>query len=607
MATEEKSINPDDPDTHLANKLEKSKLTDQSSAEQHNSTIEQKEVDALKDAMKVQYFLIKKNLPYASLYNPVMMLCMDLGATNLQYLAQTKKATYRSPATAKEFLECQAEVVEKRIKNGIRNSGSYGVMIDEYTDVSRRKHLAIVCRYVDCNGSSKLAFLHDSSLENGKGETIYKAMKKYLESAEIPLENMTSFVSDGAPAMVGKNTGVVAFLRAKNESVLTMHCMNHRLQLAVSKAFSSSKVISKVDDLLNDLFFYYHSSTVHSASLRAIQQMLKENDELESQNILTVKRAVHSRWLSHEAAVQSVRKLYEPIILELDALEGHQQKEYRGIRGTITASNLLKMMKTYENLYFIHLLCDVCASLASLTKFLESEEVDLLTIEPKVLETISKLTDMKINDAKFTSRAESVAVHLEINVSDDSKLAINAARDQFIDQLITNITERMKNADLISHLSALNLAKVDQNCFTLHGNEEISSLAAHFQLEKSSTSEEWSQFKDFFKQHSTKHPKYLLETLAREKAEGRPWYPNIYKLLTIAETLVISTSAVERVFSKVQLTVTPHRNRLDVETVNKLLTVSLNTRSVDDLGLGEVVEHYLKKKNRRISTDKSKK
>lgn len=602
MTTEEKRINTDDSATHVANELEQIKLTDPSSAEQHKSTIEQKE--ALKDAMKVQYFLVKHNLPYASLYDPTMKLCMDLGATNLQYLAQSNKATYRSPATAKEFLECQAEVVEKRIKNGIRSSGSYGVMIDEYTDVNRRKHLAIVCRYIDCNGSSKLAFLHDCSLKNGKGETIYEAMKTYLESAEIPLENMTSFVSDGAPAMVGRNTGVVAFLKANNNSVLTMHCMNHRLQLAVSDAFKSSKIISKMDDLLNDLYLYYHNSTVHSVSLRNIQQMLKENDELESQNILTVKRAVHSRWLSHEAAVQSVRKLYKPIIMDLKAVED-KDKEYIGSKGRITAGSLLTKMKTYGNLYFIHLLCHVCESLAFLTKFLEKEEVDLLSIKPKVSRTILTLREMKTEDAKFTSSAESVANELNIIVSNDDKIAIIDAGNKFIDQLITNIEERMKNDDLISHLSALNLAEVDQDCLTLHGNEEISSLAEHFQMDKTSTSEQWDKFKEFFK-HSTKDTKYLLETLAKEKAEGRECYPNIYKLLTIAETLVISTSAVERVFSQVQLKVTPHRNRLDVETVNKLLTVGLNTRSVNDLGLDECVDHYLKKKNRRISTNKSK-
>lgn len=78
-------------------------------------------------------------------------------------------------------------------------------------------------------------------------------------------------------------------------------------------------------------------------------------------------------------------------------------------------------------------------------------------------------------------------------------------------------------------------------------------------------------------------------------------FPNIYQLLVIAESFIVSTSAVERVFSQVQLTVTTHRNRLAVQTVSKLLTVSLNTKSVEDLNLDEVVKLYIGKKNRRIA------
>lgn len=140
--------------------------------------LQKKEFEALKDAQKVLYFLIEHNLPYLSLYEPLIKLCIDLGATNLQCLSQTKNATYRSAATATEFLECQAELVEKKVNKEIQRSGSYGLMIDEYTDVSARKHLALVCKYVD-SGSSKLAFLQDVQLENGTAQTIYEAMKKH--------------------------------------------------------------------------------------------------------------------------------------------------------------------------------------------------------------------------------------------------------------------------------------------------------------------------------------------------------------------------------------------------------------------------------------------
>ena len=103
-------------------------------------------------------------------------------------------------------------------------------MVDEYTDVSARKHLAMVSRYI-VNGHSKLAFLQDVKLPNGEAETIYNVMKNHLSSAGIPLQKMTSFASDGPAVMVGKKNGVVAHLNRDNPCVLHLHCMNHRLQL----------------------------------------------------------------------------------------------------------------------------------------------------------------------------------------------------------------------------------------------------------------------------------------------------------------------------------------------------------------------------------------
>lgn len=167
-------------------------------------------------------------------------------------------------------------------------------MIDEYTDVSARKHLALVCKYVD-SGSSKLAFLQDVQLKNGAVQTIYEAMKKHLDSANIPIVKMTSFASDGPAVMVGKKNGVIAHLERDNDSVIHLHCLTNRLQLAVSKAFNSITIMYNTDKLLRGLFRYYHYSSARSESLNAIQNLLRDTGKLESKNNLTVKKSVHTR------------------------------------------------------------------------------------------------------------------------------------------------------------------------------------------------------------------------------------------------------------------------------------------------------------------------
>lgn len=299
----------------------------------------------------------------------------------------------------------------------------------------------------------------------------------------------------------------------------------------------------------------------------------------------------------HETAVQTVRKLYIPIIMDLkNAVASGRDKSIRDSKGT-PASSLLKAMKTYEKLYFIHLLCDVCTSLASLTKTFEREDVDLSMIEPRVSATIRTLRKMKEKDAPFTSRAASVAENLGIEIKED-----NLHASKLPGNLTTNMEERMENSTLVYHLSVLNLSTVNQECLTFHGDAAISSLAVHFSMDEDITLHQWSEFKEFFQEKlELCSPKYLLDTLAKAQTRVGDLFPNIYQLLVIAESLIVSTSAIERVFSQVQLTVTTHRNRLAVQTVSKLLTVNPNARSVEDLDLDEVVKLYIGKKNRRIA------
>lgn len=78
-------------------------------------------------------------------------------------------------------------------------------------------------------------------------------MKRHLDSASIPIDKMTSFASDGPAVMVGKKNGVIAHLKRDNDSVIHLHCLNHRLQLAVSKVKNYSSCLR--NQLLSVLFW----------------------------------------------------------------------------------------------------------------------------------------------------------------------------------------------------------------------------------------------------------------------------------------------------------------------------------------------------------------
>ena len=135
-----------------------------------------------------------------------MELCIDLGAKNLPYLNKGQNANYTGHSIVDEFLSCQAEVVETNIKNEIKNSTSYGIMIDEYTDIGGRKYLAVVGKYIHL-GASQLKFLQDIQIPNGTSDTIVYSIRTYMNNAGLKIQNMSSFASDGPTVMLGKKNG----------------------------------------------------------------------------------------------------------------------------------------------------------------------------------------------------------------------------------------------------------------------------------------------------------------------------------------------------------------------------------------------------------------
>ncbi|XP_046549776.1 uncharacterized protein LOC124259647 isoform X1 [Haliotis rubra] len=131
---------------------------------------------------------------------------------------------------------------------------------------------------------------------------------------------------------------------------------------------------------------------------------------------------------------------------------------------------------------------------------------------------------------------------------------------------------------------------------------QITELAEHLAgLDVDKTQLEWSQVKELFAEEvDTCSPSNILKTLTSLKPQLGDFYPNIVKLLSIHATVILSTSEVERVFSRAKLIVTDHRNRLKVNNCTKLLMVSMNAKSSTDIDLRKCVAKFLARKKRRI-------
>ena len=72
--------------------------------------------------------------------------------------------------------------------------------------------------------------------------------------------NLVAFASDGASVMVGQKSGVATKPKDLFPHLITWHCLNHRLELAVGDAASETQGINHFRSFMDCLFALYSRS-----------------------------------------------------------------------------------------------------------------------------------------------------------------------------------------------------------------------------------------------------------------------------------------------------------------------------------------------------------
>ncbi|KAJ8399548.1 hypothetical protein AAFF_G00409590 [Aldrovandia affinis] len=145
------------------------------------------------------------------------------------------------------------------------------VLIDEATSLSHKSAM-IVNLKASVNGvPPEFVFLELVKLESQRAEDIEEALLNCLDTTGFTEEwlqkNWVSFVSDGASVMLGKNSGVATRLKARYPNLFTWHCMNHRLELAVSNAVDEVQAVNHFKVFIEKIHNLYSQSNKNSREL----------------------------------------------------------------------------------------------------------------------------------------------------------------------------------------------------------------------------------------------------------------------------------------------------------------------------------------------------
>lgn len=111
----------------------------------------------------------------------------------------------------------------------------FSLIIDESTDISCQKHLAICARfYSETENRIVSQFLGIVPVTVTTGEALYNAVKTFLE-AGIDLKKCFALGTNGASNLCGNNNSLYSRLKKDNSNILLIKCICHSLHLTLSK------------------------------------------------------------------------------------------------------------------------------------------------------------------------------------------------------------------------------------------------------------------------------------------------------------------------------------------------------------------------------------
>lgn len=537
--------------------------------------------EAFCDAVRCLYWLTKQEIPHTTNFASLRELCIILGNATLPRLMLSKNRTYQSEQTMHELILAIGSVFEEETLKQIVASPYYSIVIDEVTDITVHKQLGIVVHYLNMDTGlpvCKYLKLLEITAVHANAEAITTALCEYLNDNAQPAPGFSRLAGtscDGASVMMGPENGVMARLKQKVPNLVVTHCAAHRLSLAACDTAKDLPWFQRFDKTLCQVYSFFSRSCVHTVQLSEIQKALNQPE-------LHLKRPTETRWLSLEYAIDALRK-------SLQSVSGVLNQEADD--GDATALGLAIALSKPQFLITLWFLSDVISTVASLSRAVQSESLNLLGLEQLVESHISTLSAIRTDPY---SGGYMSAAPPEIEEVDRSTFISKA--QQYLDKLIMNIRYRFPQCRTLTLFGVLDPRNAPKATVL-----DVMELASIFDLDASKVWNEFRSYTAFVEQL----PDPSLINVVHEmwkpgQTSVREAYPHISHLLARFVVLPASSASVERVFSTLKRIKTPLRNRLKIDTMDSLIQASMNGPSITDFQPIPVALKWKSCGNRRI-------
>lgn len=366
---------------------------------------QEKSADA---AFRVCWTLNKHQKPFSD--SEIVKECM-LGVTAA--LFEDKKdviaAIQGIPLSAKsntKRTEILAADNKRSLLELLEKAPCYAIALDESCDIADVEQMSIFVRFFDIENKEfreeLLAVLPFKG--QTRGEDLFKTFDDFMIKSNISYGKMVSLSTDGAPAMVGKEKGLVKRIKEKNAGLLSYQCIIHQTALCGKLSDTLKEVMDNLIKLIN--FMRSRSALQH----RQFKVFLTEcnstySDLLQHNNV---------RWLSKGEVIDrfwQIKPEVATFLQNLNTSEAIKHLEFLANEQSMLALAFLKDILKHLNALNTELqgngklICDLIQSVSSFRRKLVIFEMDIETQElihfPTTLECRNG-SESEINVAAFS-------------------------------------------------------------------------------------------------------------------------------------------------------------------------------------------------------------
>lgn len=163
------------------------------------------------------------------------------------------------------------------------------MIVDESTDKSTTKHLALIARTaVDFNVEDN--FLCLIPIVEGTASALHNECKEYFDNENIPYkENMIGFAADGANTMFGSHHSLSTLFANEIPHLFMMKCICHSFHLCAS--YACKTLPRGIEDFARDVYNYIQNSPKRLGDFKEFQSFL----DIKPHKLL---HPAQTRWLS---------------------------------------------------------------------------------------------------------------------------------------------------------------------------------------------------------------------------------------------------------------------------------------------------------------------